>query len=599
MIHKQTLFLCLPLVLLLGFSSCTREDCVQEERSFEDFMIPESQVWLYADMTSYDLAGGQPSTRSGECMVTLKSLLDFTSETYYESGGVKYRQVPFISNTDGCMVVMHNKRDSIDMNDAMPIRKYYIQAINEETSQEYIATMIPKGDSYKEADFDFLHKAAFSGLVLFSKLDGQLYYAKHYVNGRIERAYLANSKDISNVQRDDLAFFSVLVPQETRGLLDWLVAIVGGFYGGDINPAICFGSYVSNGNGAGGTGPGGNGGRTGFSDRYNNLIQETYYDGPVDWEDPPLEPSFIVWVQSNVPQHVAILGSDLYTEGQWCQIDAAYISEQGEDYSFVDWVGDLEGRGAPPLVFRVNNDIISIALYSSQNDKLPCRDINRGLINPLRNMQIAKTSKETTDYRKGIYGKNYRWEIDKETGLKKPKRHDGIDLQAPVGTPVYAICNGIITMARGNCPDGKQKKGSGWTYGNEIRIRGTVINAYTGEEQEMIFQYAHLQYANAIAMNFKTGHMFKEGDWVYAGELIGYTGESGNAYHVDYPHLHFGAQIVGEYKWIDPLPYLNATYDLNTINSKYGKMDIRVCDDEDPDFPMDIEVDEDDACDEE
>lgn len=209
-------------------------------------------------------------------------------------------------------------------------------------------------------------------------------------------------------------------------------------------------------------------------------------------------------------------------------------------------------------------------------------------------MQIAKTSKETTDYRKGIYGKNYRWEKDLKTGLLKPRRHNGIDLQAPVGTPVYAICNGIITKARGNCPDGFQSRETGWSYGNEIRIQGTVINPSTGEEQEMIFQYSHLQYANAIALNFKTGQLFKEGDWVYAGELIGYTGESGNAYGVPFTHLHFGAQIVGEYKWIDPLPYLNATYDLNTINSNSGKMTILECDDDSNNF----EENDEDAIDE-
>ena len=61
-----------------------------------------------------------------------------------------------------------------------------------------------------------------------------------------------------------------------------------------------------------------------------------------------------------------------------------------------------------------------------------------------------------------------------------------MDLYAPEGTPVYAMYDGKISMA----------------------------------------------------VNPRTGTTFKPGDEVFAGEIVGYTGRTGNAYDVDYPHLH-------------------------------------------------------------
>jgi murein DD-endopeptidase MepM/ murein hydrolase activator NlpD len=102
-----------------------------------------------------------------------------------------------------------------------------------------------------------------------------------------------------------------------------------------------------------------------------------------------------------------------------------------------------------------------------------------------------------------------------------PKGHKGIDYALPLGTPVLAAADGIVEKA------GVDSTG----YGNVIIIRhlwndGTV--------------YAHLR-------NWSV----QVGQKVKAGEIIGYSGNTGNSTG---PHLHFEYRTVcNDYKSaIDP-----------------------------------------------
>ena len=59
------------------------------------------------------------------------------------------------------------------------------------------------------------------------------------------------------------------------------------------------------------------------------------------------------------------------------------------------------------------------------------------------------------------------------------------------------------------------------------------------------------------------------GDKVFQGDLIGYSGRSGNATDVPNPHLHFGVMAGG--KWVDPKPYINGTYPSGRKSIDKGK----------------------------
>ena len=86
-----------------------------------------------------------------------------------------------------------------------------------------------------------------------------------------------------------------------------------------------------------------------------------------------------------------------------------------------------------------------------------------------------------------------------------------------------------------------------------------------------------MQYGEVTAWNPRKNRPFDEKDDIYAGEPIGYTGNSGNAYNVPNPHIHMGASFtinpdgtIPNDSWIDAMPYLNGTYDSKTIQNDEG-----------------------------
>jgi len=89
---------------------------------------------------------------------------------------------------------------------------------------------------------------------------------------------------------------------------------------------------------------------------------------------------------------------------------------------------------------------------------------------------------------------------------KVRKHHDGIDFTAPIGTPVHATGDGIVTLVKhGN-------RG----YGNQIEIS----HGYSYKTK-----YAHLSKI-----------LVKEGEHVKRGQVIGLVGNTGKSVG---PHLHY------------------------------------------------------------
>jgi murein DD-endopeptidase MepM/ murein hydrolase activator NlpD len=116
------------------------------------------------------------------------------------------------------------------------------------------------------------------------------------------------------------------------------------------------------------------------------------------------------------------------------------------------------------------------------------------------------------------------------------RRHLGIDIMAPRGTPVLAAAPGVIV-----------KRDSSALGGISVYERG--MDART------IYFYAHLQ-------GYRAGLV--EGELVRAGDVIGYVGTTGNA-RGGSPHLHFGVYTVADpNRWwhgrdLDPFPLLRGT----------------------------------------
>jgi murein DD-endopeptidase MepM/ murein hydrolase activator NlpD len=102
------------------------------------------------------------------------------------------------------------------------------------------------------------------------------------------------------------------------------------------------------------------------------------------------------------------------------------------------------------------------------------------------------------------------------------RKHHGIDLAAPTGTPVYATADGVVSKAE-------------WysSYGLYISVEhGASLQT----------RYAHLSRLAVAA-----------GDTVNKGDLIGYVGSTGRSTG---PHLHYEVRVDGVA--VNPIPYMMA-----------------------------------------
>jgi murein DD-endopeptidase MepM/ murein hydrolase activator NlpD len=106
-------------------------------------------------------------------------------------------------------------------------------------------------------------------------------------------------------------------------------------------------------------------------------------------------------------------------------------------------------------------------------------------------------------------------------GQRDGMPHDGIDISAPTGTPVYAAADGRVIYS------GDGVRG----YGNLIIVKheGFYSTVYAHNEENLV----------------------GEGDFVEAGQLIAKLGQTGRA---SGPHLHFEVRFKS--KPVDPVKHL-------------------------------------------
>ncbi len=130
--------------------------------------------------------------------------------------------------------------------------------------------------------------------------------------------------------------------------------------------------------------------------------------------------------------------------------------------------------------------------------------------NPIENYSFAQTGASIGEKMNPFY--------------KVPLRHDGLDMIAPAGEPVYASADGVVKNVI------RSKKGLGNVV--EIQHKGGYIS-----------RYAHL-----ADIEVRKGRSLKK------GSRIGYVGISGNSFA---PHLHY--EVIRDTLVMDPVNYMFAS----------------------------------------
>jgi murein DD-endopeptidase MepM/ murein hydrolase activator NlpD len=158
------------------------------------------------------------------------------------------------------------------------------------------------------------------------------------------------------------------------------------------------------------------------------------------------------------------------------------------------------------------------------NKDLEYRVLRRNYCPPLRDMSTLQ-SPGSSGWKGGVIG------TQRTEGTKF---HAGWDLHASRNTPVYATCRGVATK---HVQWGEDKKGKpkivGWGVYvklQQTRDKGTDVPLPSKDNVhgKLEFLYAHLD---------SVAPAVEEGRLVMPGELIGYTGITGNG-DADRPHLH-------------------------------------------------------------
>ncbi|WP_374411183.1 M23 family metallopeptidase [Novosphingobium colocasiae] len=103
------------------------------------------------------------------------------------------------------------------------------------------------------------------------------------------------------------------------------------------------------------------------------------------------------------------------------------------------------------------------------------------------------------------------------------RAHKGVDLAAPVGTPVFAPADGVVSRAS-------------W-----FSSYGLFISLEHGADLQT--RYGHLSRVNVA-----------EGQAVHKGDLIGYVGTTGRSTG---PHLHYEVRVDGVA--VNPAPYMQSS----------------------------------------
>lgn len=322
---------------------------------------------------------------------------------------------------------------------------------------------------------------------------------------------------------------------------------------------------------SGNGGGGGFGGHNGGSWSPNLPVQQSLHDiGGILLPNlliPEIECS--IQLTSNIPEVVEMTGTGIYTAGTFVAIDKTLKYLVAEEPVFSYFRGGFERQKALPFLHQVSTDVDAVAFFDVN---IPCSDDLRGVTNPLMDMRVAAS--KGSGYLGGTYG------MVRSGGTKK---HNGIDLFAEEGTPVYAMYSGTVSRIVNDISGYKRQ-----SFGNLIVIESQMPVQEMGNILTLSILYSHLNGEHPIAINPRTGVSFNVGDRVYRGDLIGYTGRTGNAFYISdvpNPHLHLGMSfdaingyVFSSNDWIDPSSYINGTLNTDSLTVNNGYITNIICD---------------------
>lgn len=482
------------------------------------------------------------------------------------------KAVPFVEGYSTDVVSLTSEVLSEAAADSLSCSKIFLVSTLDtetDTTDLMVVTMIPDGiylSEHEVSEITYLDKSEYSGIILYSDLDGSYRESNYFENGRIFGAEIttADTPCPEDLDSHYLAVYQVIGTKATngRGLLKkLLVKILDGgsgsgsssneYYGGELDYSSCTAAAPSVAS------------QTQSPPSTSIGVKRTTSGGGgsscAGTSSSSLSPARSEKQQYTVTLYASrigetecgmVSGSGTYSAGAMVTCSASPLS----GYRFQRWSGNIPTPTHSFVTFSIRDRITATALFCSslaEPEPLPCWNATKNIANPLSGMRLAPT--KSGNLNRAVFGLNMP---GRTSGT-----HGGIDLAAEVGTPIYAPCDGtiatnmryVVNQPEGDpdmFPQGIDKNNAG----NRFSLQCVLSSG-----EKVTFSFFHLQAGTPVAINPRSGIPFVPGDKVYQGEIIGYVGRTGNAWNkneVPNPHLHLVAFNSNGVK-VDSEPYLN------------------------------------------
>ena len=220
---------------------------------------------------------------------------------------------------------------------------------------------------------------------------------------------------------------------------------------------------------------------------------------------------------------------------------------------FIQWTGDITSS-SQTITFSVGDYLLrgQVSLTAVFHDLNPCADEESDRRDPLREMKIQASGAGGWNIKGGTFGDSVRRKADLSY-----KGHYGMDFACPIGTPVFATHSGTVSNIRTGFSNDetweqyKDRTGVGDSFRRIFNCGNIVDITCRINGGTYTMKYWHLTSVEA------TLWIGKE---VEAGDIIGYSGITGNGGSKSSggPHLHYQVNYNG--KPIDPSPFIYSVF---------------------------------------
>ena len=536
--------------------SCSMQEKLPSVRDYGD--LSEMRANLPDRICVYDpseLFKGQIVKSDSEEPVFIdKDDLDYENASFYETDSMKYVQIPInnVGLPDSNVIRFVKIETESPYSSPGTFKTYLIYRTRPDGSEATASIVMidyqPKYMTEEEiSSLDFFNTGSLNGVILYGDMDGSIYLVEMVINGETAGLYEILSCDAS---MDEGVEVLIYYPDMSTSSDDDDYR-----YGGFLDPAIIVGNRGRDLPGEGEDilvsrvdntdKPVGNNGEHGYGPAPG--------DDDKDGEDEEEE----VYAELIINEQGSGMttGEGMYQIGFPITCEAFPAVVGGVQLSeFIGWTGAYEST-SPKITFSLIESGTHV-LNAVFHDYAPCYDAAKLKADPLLEMEILGTKNN------GIAGGRF--------GDARGRKHNGIDLDCPVRTPVYSTMNGIVTGVRSGIglesyDDYKKRVRNAskrsYNTGNAIYITsGSGDDAITSVYWHLTEVYVH------------------EGQPVMCGELIGTSGLTGNAFDPYNPddysnaHLHYGVKEGGRWApdtcFVDPEKYLYAIFDNEGKNTK-------------------------------